>query len=136
MYVNGVLLGTGNHWNQSGSYSASLQSGTNVIAIKGIDTGGAAAVLAELTVTDSSGVQRMGTSSQWKVSTTAPADWTDVGFDDSLWTDATQYGSYGVGPWYQRVSGMPSDTPGQWIWSSDNAADNTVFLRYSFIIGP
>jgi hypothetical protein len=37
-----------------------------------------------------------------------------------------------VAPWYTNVSGCPSDTPARWIWSSNNDADNTVYVRFSF----
>jgi len=50
VYLNGVLLGTANDWTRSSNYSAALQSGTNVLAVKGIDAGGVAALIAELSL--------------------------------------------------------------------------------------
>ena len=73
-----------------------------------------------------------GSNATWKVSLTAPTGWQAVNFDDSGWANATEYGSYGVGPWGTSVSGMPLDTPAKWIWSSNNDADNLVYIRVSF----
>ena len=55
--------------------------------------------------------------------------------NDSGWANATTYGSYGVSPWGSRVSGFPSGTSAQWIWSANNDADDTVYLRYIITIG-
>jgi hypothetical protein len=87
-----------------------------------------AALLAEVRY----GSTRVGTSASWKVSLTGPAGWETVGFDDSGWAGAKDYGAYGVAPWYTNVSGCPSDTPARWIWSSNNDADNLVYVRFTF----
>jgi hypothetical protein len=131
VYLNGVLLGTGNDWTKSSSYSAALQSGTNVLAVKGIDAGGVAAMIAELAWPGASAVS----DATWKVSTTAPAGWANIGFNDSAWPVATSYGQYGVVPWNKNVTGFPSASSAKWIWSADNNNDNTVFLRYTFMVG-
>jgi hypothetical protein len=130
VYLNGVLLGSGNDWTRSSSYSAALQSGTNVLAVKGIDAGGVAAVIAELAWPGASAV----TDATWKVSTTAPTGWQATGFNDSAWPVATSYGQYGVGPWSKGVLGFPSASTAKWIWSADNNNDNTVYLRYTFTV--
>ncbi len=132
LYLNGTLVGSGGNWEQAGLYpSLSLVNGKNIIAVKGMDAGGAAALLAEV-VTNG---QRLGTGTGWKVSLTAPTNWKDVAYDDSAWVAATDYGAYGTSPWGTRAAGMPSDTPARWIWSSNNnasnEADNTAYFRYS-----
>jgi hypothetical protein len=127
LYVNGALLGTGNNWQSAQRYqNTPLQVGRNVVAVKGIDAGGVAALLVELVVDG----QRIGSSTAWKVSLAAPADWRDPGFDDSAWVAATDYGAYGISPWSKNAAGMPSDTPAKWIWSSNNDADDVVYVRY------
>jgi PKD repeat protein len=128
LYFNGVQVGTGNNWNSLQTYGVNLQSGKNVVAVKCTDAGGVAALLAEVRY----GTTRAGTSASWKVSLTGPAGWETVAFDDSGWTSAKDYGTYGVAPWYTNVSGCPSDTPARWIWSSNNDADNEVYVRFSF----
>ncbi len=133
LYVNGQLVGSGSNWQQAGSYTVPLQSGENVVAVKGMDAGGVAGFIASLSWSGGSAVS----DGSWKVSTTTPTDgqWTNVGFDDSGWASPTSYGSYGVGPWGTRVSGFPAGTGAQWIWSADNNADNTVYLRYRIMVG-
>jgi hypothetical protein len=69
----------------------------------------------------------------WKVSLTAPPNWTDVNFDDSGWANATDYGPYEIGPWGTNVGGMPTDTPARWIWSSNNDAHDVVYFLVSFM---
>ncbi len=130
-YLNGVLLGSGNNWTQAGQYTLSLLAGKNVIAVKGIDAGGVAALIAELTLNG----QRRISDRTWKVAKTAPTGWQQINFDDSGWAAATEYGAYGVGPWSKGVAGFPADSSARWIWSSNNDADDTVYLRYTFTLG-
>ena len=129
LYFNGSYRGSGSNWMQSQTYNLTPQSGKNVVAIRGMDAGGIAGLLAEIQVAG----QRLGSNTAWKVSLTAPPNWTDVNFDDSGWANATDYGSYGISPWGTLVSGMPIDTPAKWIWSSNNDAHDVVYFRFSFI---
>ena len=131
VYVNGVLVGTTSDWQTAGVFSEQLQAGLNVIAIKGIDAGGIAGVLAELSWGSTTAV----TDSSWKVSATAPAGWETVGFDDSSWNFATSQGVYGIAPWLLRVIGFPTSSGAQWIWTDDNLNDDTAYLRYSITLG-
>lgn len=128
VYLNGVFLGSSDAWAQASRYRASLQVGENVLAIKGIDAGGIAAIIADLTWDTRTSVS----DSQWKVSNSAQAGWTQVGFDDSQWQAATSYGRYGVGPWLKRIVGFPANSTAQWIWTRDNDGDNTAYLRFRF----
>ena len=131
VYLNGVLLGSANDWAQSRNYSAALQSGTNVLAVKGIDAGGVAALIAELTLPGGTVVS----GPAWKVSATAPAGWETVGFNDSAWPAATSYGQYGVGPWNKNVTGFPGTSSANWIWTADNNNDDLAYFRYTFTVG-
>ncbi len=49
-FFNGITLGQGNAWSQA-QYSSGVQllDGKNVLAIKGVDAGGVAAILAQIT---------------------------------------------------------------------------------------
>ncbi len=132
VYLNGVSLGSSGSWWVGTSYDLALQEGVNVVAVKGIDAGGVAGLLAELTVEG----QAMGSDGGWKVSTQEQAGWQGLGFDDSGWVAARDYGAYGIAPWYQRVQGFGTDTPARWIWSADSNQDNTVYFRYTFVVGP
>jgi hypothetical protein len=128
LYFNGIFKGSGSAWWQSQTYGLTMQPGKNVLAIRAIDAGGVAGLLADLTVNG----QRLGSNVTWKVSLNAPANWTDVNFNDCKWVNATEYGSYGVSPWFTNVSGMPVDTFGKWIWSANNDLDDVVYIRVSF----
>ncbi len=128
LYFNGVFTGSGADWPTAQTYNMSMQAGKNVLAIRAADAGGVAGLLADLRVNG----QRTGSNTTWKVSLSAPANWTDPNFDDSGWANATDYGAYGVSPWFNNVANMPLDTPGRWIWSSNNNLDDLVFLRVSF----
>ncbi|HET6852468.1 MAG TPA: hypothetical protein VFH46_09085, partial [Pyrinomonadaceae bacterium] len=128
LYFNGVFKGSGADWPVAQTYNMSMQTGKNVLAIRAVDAGGLAGLLADLRVNG----QRTGSNTSWKVSKTAPANWTDPNFDDSTWANATDYGAYGVAPWFTNVTNMPLDTPGRWIWSSNNDLDDLVFLRVTF----
>jgi hypothetical protein len=128
LYFNGVFKGSGADWPTAQTYTVPTQTGKNVVAIRAVDAGGLAGLLAELQVNG----QRLGSNVTWKVSLSAPANWTDVNFDDSAWANATDYGAYGVFPWFNNVAGMPMDTPARWIWSSNNDLNDLVFVRVSF----
>lgn len=73
---------------------------------------------------------RSGSSSDWKVANSFSDGWRSKTFDDSSWQSATVIGDYGASPWGTRVSGIPADTQGAWIWTSDVANDSSVYLRY------
>ena len=127
VYFNGVLLGKSNDWKNANSYKVTLQPGKNVLAVKGMDHGGIAALLAEI----SQGGNIIVSDTSWKVSTTGHAGWEKVGFDDSNWAAATAYGPYGMSPWGKQVAGFPSNSAAQWIWSANWNADDTVYFRYT-----
>lgn len=126
VYINGVFVGTSNNWKQAQVYTTSLLEGINVIAIKGVDLGGVAALISEISW---AGGLRV-TDGSWKVSTVGTPGWEATDFDDGGWVNATSYGRYGVTPWFKRVAGFSSSSNAQWIWSDDNNSDNTVYFRY------
>jgi hypothetical protein len=128
-YFNGNYRGSGSNWMQPQTYSLPVQTGKNVLAIKCTDTGSLAGFLAEVRVNG----LILGSNTSWKVSRTAPANWADANFNDSGWVNASDLGFYGSWPWFTNVSGMPTDTPARWIWSSNNDLDDIVYIRGSFV---
>ena len=67
-----------------------------------------------------------------------PAGWSEVGFDDSAWVPATQFGANGVGPWgdVNREMGTVDDggdgtiaADAQWIWTENNNNHNDIYCR-------
>lgn len=131
VYFNGQFLGSSSNWTIGSLYQLATVSGQNTIAVRATDAGGIAALIAELR---NAGALVATSGTNWKVSTSAPAGWEQPGFDDSTWDSATSYGAYGVGPWGQKVSGLPSNSTAQWIWASDNSNVDELFLRFSFLV--
>lgn len=103
-----------------------------MIAVKGSDVGGVAGFIAAFSWSGGGG--SAVSDSHWKASTVEQAGWTGLGFDDSGWANASTYGAYGVSPWRTKIVGFPKDTGAQWIWSANNDADNTVYLRYRLML--
>ncbi|MEM8994196.1 MAG: PA14 domain-containing protein, partial [Acidobacteriota bacterium] len=109
-----------------------LHNGHNVIAIKARDTGGPAALLAELDLDGDLHVS----DETWKVTTsTPPSDWMETDFDDSDWPAATVHAAYGSESWGTRVDGISDDSAANWIWSSDREGDDVVYFRYRIPAG-
>lgn len=128
VFYNGVLLGDSQDWQQSTIYNINVTQARNVIAVKAMDADadGVAALLAQIDFD----AQTIYSNENWKVSTVFEAGWQQTDFDDSDWQSASTYGFYGVTPWQLNVSGFSSNSQSQWIWSSDNQGDDTVYFRY------
>jgi|GEM_PF-277145 len=126
VYHNGALLGSGTDWGSAQKYSLPFVKGENVIAVRGSnDANSTGGLLASIMRNDTCIAV---TNTKWKVSTTAPTNWNTIGFDDAAWTNATDYGAFGVNPWGFSVSGMPTETLPHWIWSN-NMNYSTVYFR-------
>ncbi len=126
LYFNGQLVGSNSDWHNVEKYSVYLQTGKNVISVKGVDLGAPGGLLAEI-VLDSNAF-RSGTGTAWKTSTQEQAAWTTTGFDDAAWSSAIVIGDNGIDPWGNV--GMPEGTTAQWIWST--GSPETVYFRYVF----
>ena len=128
VYVNGTLVGSSTNWMEAQTFFDNL-SATDVIGVHATDipeafgSGGFIALIdwdGNTTVSDTS----------WKVTASTPgSDWADEGFNDDLWDDATSYGSWGVSPWMDWMTGFPSGSSAQWIWSDDRVGDDDVYFR-------
>ena len=147
VYLNGDYLGSTNSWGTKYVFdNFTLLDGDNVLAIESYDSGGVAAMTAQLA--DASG-NTVGTSQvdDWKVfiadnnpnaggynsnSLIFPEGWNTVEYDSSdsdLWKVPQDVSSY-TNPWGNR-SGDPV-----WIWSGDDNSDannhDAVLFRYEF----
>jgi|GEM_PF-894323 len=134
LYVNGVLIGSGSEWNISQLYEAPAVAGKNVIAIHCADIEGLAGMLTKIEF----GEMVIISDDSWKVTTTLEDGWESIDFDDLHWQKTTSLGAHGFAkPWsdYGNVRGIPTDEGVQWIWSSDNENDNSVYFRYTVRIG-
>jgi hypothetical protein len=123
VYVNGIKKDAVTTWTSPKAIGLNLSNG-DALAIKGMDQGGLAGVLASLSYNN--GI--LVTNNSWKVSNQLQTFWNTNSFDDSAWARAKSYGSNGVLPW-SAVSGIAGQA--HWIWTSDRYNDDTVYLRYT-----
>jgi hypothetical protein len=132
LFVNGDSVGaeTGDEWETAELYSVPSIAGDNIIAVKGIDVGGPGGLVAEV---EFNGEHFVTNTTSWRVSTTEQTGWKELTFDDAAWDNATSIGLHGEGlPWslYRNVDGISTSSGVEWIWSSDNEDDNTVYFRF------
>ena len=125
-FVNGASVGSSSNWKQGTTVAIDLAPG-DVIAVNATDAGGIAGFLAHIT----RGSDTIVSDATWKVTTTAPPGWQLPTYDDSTWDTATPYGPYGIAPWHTNVTGFPTTSTAQWIWTNDNNNDNNIQLRYT-----
>lgn len=101
-FINGQQLGTSQPWMSPGQYEVAneLQPGKNVIAVKAINQGGAAGLLASLVL---DGSLEFGSSRKWQVSADSNLagtnEWTMADYDASGWSDAIELGPITMAPW-------------------------------------
>ncbi|WP_411844892.1 carbohydrate-binding protein [Roseibacillus persicicus] len=123
LYIDGQLTQLG--LNSSSATTTSFSDETHrTIAIHVTDVIGSTGLLGHLRVNG----EVLTTSSDWKVSHTAPSGWEQPEFDDSAWAFATEHGDLASAPW-APVSGFPKSSPAKWIWSSDLDNRNGLYLR-------
>ncbi len=128
LYLNGKEIGRGANWQSAQTYEVTLPVGRNVIAVRGRDMGGVAALLTEIRYD----AHRIGTDRKWKISLSAPQGWEKQDFSDTTWPRATEHALFGQGTWGSQVAGFPSDTPARWIWASNNEGTEEAYLRFTF----
>lgn len=66
------------------------------------------------------------TNGAWKVSTSLDQGWMVAAFDDSGWSNATEYGANGVSPWGLRTNVRAT---AQWIAANPQTLSD-VYFRY------
>ncbi|MGJ8723422.1 MAG: carbohydrate-binding protein [Roseibacillus sp.] len=123
LYVDGQLTQIGLNSNNATTTSFS-GSQSSTIAIHVTDVVGATGLLGQLRVNG----ELVTTSSDWKVSHTAPSGWEQPNFNDSSWSSATEHGGLGSSPW-NTISGFPVDSDAKWVWSSNLNNRNGLYLR-------
>ena len=71
------------------------------------------------------------TNSEWKCSTSATGNWAGLGFDDSSWPNAVEYGSNGnhsnCDQQQQFIGNVSSNS--KWIWTSNLETNYVVHCR-------
>jgi len=113
-FVNGQEVGSTHQdssenleWAKVRVYDVSslLRVGSNEIAVKGINAGGAAGVLVRLEI---DGKPELLSDGSWRVTDSEPGSgWTEGPFDDSSWPKATVESNVGEGVWGGQLTGWP-----------------------------
>ena len=108
LYVNGRLIGKGGDWRKMDVHDINkyLVHGTNVVAIKAVNTdAGAAGLVARVVIKEKgSTYESFSTDETWKTSVKPAADWAQAKMRDSEWLPAKVYGQLGaVLPWGDEI---------------------------------
>ncbi|KAJ7733272.1 lectin [Mycena olivaceomarginata] len=114
LYVNGVLVGSGNNFQVAQQYTVNLSPAPNVVfavyAVNTLTVNNPAGILAAIEINSAECNCTSGafvlTDGSWKSNTGTPIGFQLPGFDDSSWPAATAEGAYGVAPW-----GKPTVVP-------------------------
>ena len=124
--VNGQIVGHGSAWTRTGAYSFLAPcTEPTVYAIRGIDNGGMASILAEINHCG----QTFSSGKEWRCSPVEYDGWDLPGFDDSEWPFAADGGVNGVSPWSKRPQ---ISANARWIWTKDVAEDIESASRVIF----
>ena len=102
VFINGQRVAEATGWSKATRVDVTkeLDSGENVIAIRGTNDTGPAAVIAMLEVSVSKRAKTVVvTDNSWVSSTHGDAGWTNVDFSATNWTKAVSLGKVGVEPW-------------------------------------
>ncbi|KAF7353672.1 hypothetical protein MVEN_01052100 [Mycena venus] len=110
LYVNGILVGSGNNWQVAQKYTVTLLPARSVVfAVYASNAGtvnNPAGLLAAIEInsaqcncTSCTSGAYLITDGSWKANTGTPVGFQLPGFDDSSWPAATGEGVYGVAPW-------------------------------------
>ncbi|MBC8184188.1 hypothetical protein H8E88_24100 [candidate division KSB1 bacterium] len=134
LYINGIKIGESDTWWESESYVFPSVFEKIVIAVKGINVGGDAGLVAYI-----EGAGREFVSNEtWKVTNTLQPFWETIDFADDSWSYATSYGVYGAIdalPWANTpnggiAAGLPINKGVEWIWTDDNENNEIAYFRY------
>ena len=126
LYIEGVKINClPNHNNWQLADAVTLPCAARVIAVKGVDYGVIAGILAS---TDDGSLL---TDSSWKCTNQHFSGWETVEFDDSQWPAAHQVAIHETLPW-KIVPGIRTNA--YWIWTRNYVnGDWTVYCRKDLI---
>eukprot|EP01006_Ploeotia_vitrea_P036981 TRINITY_DN66079_c7_g6_i1.p1 TRINITY_DN66079_c7_g6~~TRINITY_DN66079_c7_g6_i1.p1 ORF type:complete len:1628 (+),score=368.58 TRINITY_DN66079_c7_g6_i1:23-4906(+) len=125
-YYNGQIINapTAGGWPKTQMFNFKVDMNKPIVfAFKGIDVGGPGGILASFT-----GPLTVLTSTAWKCNYKLIPGWNNIGFDDSCWPRAHNYGTnrYNPRPWGRRPNAAAGAS---WIWTNDHNKHNTVYCR-------
>ncbi len=113
VFLNGRQVGVSRSWNRALMVNAvkEIKAGANLIAVRGQNTSGDAAVIARLEITLANDqTQVIVTDPSWVSSAASLNHWYAPGFDAGAWTKVVSRGKLGVQPWGD-VLAPPMATP-------------------------
>lgn len=102
LFVNGAKLRDHMAWDHTFKEDVTrhLKEGKNVIAIRGINEGGAAGLLAQIIIETKDGKKvTLNSDDSWTMNPEMVEGWQKVDFDDSKWAKAKVVAKWGAGPW-------------------------------------
>ena len=108
-FLNGQRVAASEGWDRATRVDVAdrLREGENRLAVEATNAGSSsnpAGLLARLEITPAGGeATTVVTDGDWRASRDAPDGWTEIGFDDSAWSNAEVLGAYGIGPWNEGV---------------------------------
>ena len=109
VFINGTEAGHAKDWRQPARarVEKQLKVGENVIAIRGANEDGVAAVVARLTIDTAKGKGALivVTDMTWLSSEKGPAGWEKPGFAAADWGKPISRGKLGMGPWGDVFAG-------------------------------
>jgi len=111
VYVNGKEVGESGDWSSPVKVDIAkhLIAGTNVLAIRGKNADGIAALVAQLDITAADGkTLSIATDKTWLVSAAEAKDWNTAGFDTAKWIEPHSFGKLGIPPWGNVLTGQAS----------------------------
>ncbi len=113
--LNGTDVGSTNEWKEplSKPVERFLNKGPNVLAIRGKNVTGDAALIASLDLRNPDGTRQLVvTDGTWQSSETETPGWNTLGFDASAWHKPFVKGKLGMEPWGEVFSGKKkADAP-------------------------
>ncbi len=124
IYLNGALVVESTEPRSPAFVPLSLLPGDNALSVVVAAKRGTPVAALQLDDLDRSYVSN-GT---WKASTEPDGDFASADYDDSAWTDATDYGRYGVLPDCEPEDGFVSPSDAHWIGPAEGTG-TVVVLR-------
>jgi putative heme-binding domain-containing protein len=108
LFVNGQQLAEGNEWASPTKQDLTkrLKEGKNVIAIRGRNNEGIAALVGKITIEHADGKKEViVTDGSWLASAEDTSGWQKADFDASKWGKPHSFGKYGRQPWGEVFAG-------------------------------
>lgn len=118
LYVDGVLVGTGNDWGKIYSFTVTMD-GTSVIAVRGIDSGFVAGMTAHITLSNGKVIT---TGTNWRSTSSTFSGWQNKTYNDNSWGNPSII-TY-------NWDGLFAGPGAEWIWPTSFASNPAYFRRH------